>query len=209
MSIRPDERYPLAWPNGWPRTPAQSRTLSAFKATPDKAYRELLQELERLGAGKVIVSSNLKLRADGAPYANQPRHNDEGIAVYFTRKGKEMALACDKFIRREDNLRAIMKTIDAIRGIERCGSSDMMERAFTGFAQLAPPATAIPWRVALGFLATDTITSNEVERTFREAIKGKHPDQGGDPLVFAELVAARAAARIELCYETDQTGWGK
>jgi len=201
--------YPLTWPVGWKRTPAHLRALSQFKTSPDKAYQGMMHELQLLGAREIIISSNLKLRQDGAPYANQPRHSDEGIAIYFKRRGKDMVLACDKFIRREDNLRAIAKTIDAIRGIERWGSSDMMERAFTGFAQLSGPIIlARPWREVLGFVDGDTVTFAEADRHFRDLIKGNHPDQGGDEEQFKELVAARDQARQELCFDTDQSSWG-
>jgi hypothetical protein len=174
--MTPDQRYPLTWPPGWPRTPDHRRGHSPFKVTPDKAYRELVQELERLGARNVIVSSNLKLRQDGFPYASQPRHNDEGIAVYFTRKGVEMALACDKFAKREANMRAITKTIDAIRGIERWGSSDMMERAFTGFTAL--PSSSESWWGILG--VEPNARRVEIDAAYRRRRSEAHPDRGGD-----------------------------
>lgn len=177
MSIRPDQRYPLTWPAGWPRTPAWRRGPSSFKATTDKAYREMVAELERLGARNVIISSNLKLRQDGMPYANQPRHNDEGIAVYFVRKGKDYVLACDKFAKREDNLRAITLTIGAIRGIERWGSSDLMERAFTGFAQLAAPVDVRQWWEVLGVSADAPAWA--VEAAYRRLRSSSHPDRDG------------------------------
>lgn len=187
MTFRPDERYPLTWPAGWPRTPDWARGHSLFKVTPEKAYRELLQELERLGAKDVIISSNLKLRNDGFPYATQPRHNDEGIAVYFTRKGKDVALACDKFFRREANTRAISKTIEAIRGIERWGSSELMERAFTGFAQLECDSSRKWWDV-LG-VASDAALS-DIEMAYMRRRSATHPDKGGD---IAEFKAVKAA----------------
>jgi hypothetical protein len=176
--IRPDQRYPLTWPVGWRRTPVHARTYSQFKTTTDRAFRELLDELARLGARKVIVSSNLKLRNDGAPYANQPRTDDEGIAVYFQRDGKDLSLACDKFRKREDNLRAITKTIEALRGIERWGSSDLMERAFTGFAQLEAPTDIRRWWEVLGVTADAGFP--EANHAYRRLRSKHHPDRGGD-----------------------------
>lgn len=192
MSDRPDQRYPLTWPTGWPRTSTWLRGQGPFKTTPDKAYRELIDELGRLGARNVIISSNLKLRQDGHPYANQPRHNDEGIAVYFTRKRKEMALACDKYSKREDNMRAITKTIDAIRGIERWGSSDLMERAFTGFAQLGHESGRKWWDV-LG-VASDASRS-EISAAYLRRRSATHPDKDGDAAEFAAVSQAWAQAK--------------
>lgn len=76
--------YPLAWPDGWPRTkPGHRLDRSRFSTTFDKARRDLLLELERLGAGSVVISSWLPLRADGQPRADAARRriDDPGIAV--------------------------------------------------------------------------------------------------------------------------------
>ena len=181
--IRPEQRYPLTWPAGWKRIPPYQRSHSPFKdPSTDRAMRDLMDELARLGARNIIVSSNLKLRQDGYPYSQQPRNDDEGIAVYFTRKGKDMVLACDKFAKREANMRAITKTIDAIRGIERWGSSDMMERAFTGFAQLAGPMDVRQWWQVLG--VSEDATEGTVADAYRRLRSKHHPDNGGDPAEF-------------------------
>lgn len=183
MTGQVDQRYPLVWPAGWPRTPRHARTWSPFKnMTTDKCFRELMDELNRLGARKIIISSNLKLRQDGMPYSQQPRNDDEGIAVYFTRKGVAMSLACDKFYKREENMRAIAKTIDAIRGIERWGSSDMMERAFTGFAQLAAPADVRQWWQVLG--VDEWAVAGDVRLAYQRLRSKHHPDNQGDPVEF-------------------------
>lgn len=182
MAEAPDQRYPLTWPAGWPRTPEWKRGKSPFKGqTTARAMDDLLAELGRLGARKIIVSSNLKLRQDGLPYSQQPRTNDEGIAVYFVRKGVDMVLACDKFAKREDNMRAITLTIEAIRGIERWGSSDMMERAFTGFVQLAPPV-ALSWR--------DVLDPADPEGSYKRLRSQHHPDRGGNAEEFHRVQAA-------------------
>jgi hypothetical protein len=188
MAERPTERYPLTWPQGWPRTPAYKRERSSFKVTPGAAMTDLLEELRRLGARDVIISSNLALRGDGLPYARQPKHDDEGIAVYFTRKGVDMVLACDKYGRREENMRAISKTIDAIRGIERWGSSDMMERAFTGFTALPSPV-ALSWR--------DVLDPADPLGSYRRLRSQAHPDRGGSDAEFAKIEAAWAAYEKE------------
>ena len=188
-------RYPLTWPTGWPRTPWNHKRPSPFKTTDTKAQNFLFDEIRRLGGRDVILSSNLKLRNDGYPYANQPRCDDEGIAVYFKRRGKDYVFACDTFHRRDANMHAIAKTIEALRGIERWGASDMLERAFTGFTALPPP---FDWRTVLGFVPSDTPTLDEVERHYKDLIHGVHPDQGGDHDAFVDLNLARDAARKEL-----------
>lgn len=183
MSNRPEERFPLTWPAGWKRTPVYQRSTSPFKiSSTERAFRELEDELHRLGARKVLISSNLELRLDGRPYASQKRNDDEGVAIYFTRNGKDMVLACDKFRKREDNMRAITKTIEAIRGIERWGSSDMMERAFTGFTAIEAPRN--DWR--------DVLDPSDPEGSYRRLRAVHHPDRGGDASQFQRVQDAWA-----------------
>jgi DnaJ domain len=52
----------------------------------------------------------------------------------------EHAIACDTFKEVRLNLAAIVFTLKAMRQIERCGTSRMLERAFKGFLALASDA---------------------------------------------------------------------
>src|SRR5579885_182114 len=189
------EAYPLYWPEGWKRTKFRER--SRFKTGFGAARNLLFAELNRLGANRIILSTNIPLRNDGLPRANiKPDGGDPGVAVYFKRNGRDMVFACDKFIESSDNIYAIAKTIDAMRGIERWGASDMMERAFTGFAAL-PEKTSQSWRDVLG-LHVDPITIESVEHRFKELARTYHPDLGGDADQFRQIVQAREDARKEL-----------
>lgn len=189
------EAYPLYWPEGWKRTAYRRR--SAFKVNGFGRVRDLLlAEVRRMGGSSIVLSSNITLRLDGLPYANQAQPSDPGIAVYFMHKKRQMTFACDAWLKVEENAYAIAKTIEALRGIERWGASDMMERAFTGFAAL-PAQASSTWREQLGFSADDRVVIAEVEERFRELAKLHHPDFGGDPAKFREITEARAAARLE------------
>lgn len=186
------QAYPLAWPQGWPRTKNPQR--SRFDVTRERATQELVWELQRMGARYPVISTNLPLRRDGLPYAGvKPDNGDTGVAVYFERKGKQMVFACDRWDRIEDNMRAIQKTIDALRGIERWGASDMMERAFSAFQALPPPKS--PWEV-LG--VPPRSSRDAVNDAYRTKAKNVHPDIGGSAAAMAELNAARDAALKEL-----------
>jgi hypothetical protein len=129
--------FPLSWPVGWER--ARLQVASRFDTATSKAYNLLIAEIGRLGGSAVVVSTNLPLKPDGTPRMDR-EPVDPGVAVYFTRNGKQVVFACDKFDVIRDNLLAIAKTIEAMRGIERWGASEMMERAFSGFKTL--PETA-------------------------------------------------------------------
>lgn len=131
MKIDGASNFPLTWPQGWPRSKgAQS---SSFKATFTSIRDGLFRQINLLGGTHIVLSSNIPLRLDGLPRAGQPQPQDKGVAVYFLRRGKQMVFACDRWDKVEDNMRAIEKTIEAVRGIDRWGASEMMERAFTAF----------------------------------------------------------------------------
>jgi hypothetical protein len=189
------EAFPLHWPEGWPRTKTPQR--SRFDATMADARDGLFAEIHRMGGSYPVLSSNLELRRDGLPYAVQREPNDAGVAVYFMRKGKQMVFACDRWDRARDNMRAIAKTIEAMRGIERWGASDMMERAFSAFIAL-PAGGTRSWREVLGILPDVQVTKDVVETFYRQRAKKAHPDTGGSTEAMAELNAARAAALKEM-----------
>lgn len=183
------EAYPLYWPEGWQRT--KWRQQSKFKTGFGAARNFLFAELERMGASKIVLSTNIPLRNDGLPRANvRPDFGDPGVAVYFERKGKRMVFACDKFVQAYDNIYAIAKTIEAMRGIERWGASDMMERAFSGFKQLAAENEGPSWWGVLQVRAGATV--EEIEAAYRQLAKIAHPDA---PTGSHEAMSALNAAR--------------
>lgn len=101
-----------------------------------------------------------------------------------------MVFACDQYDAPHKNMRAIGKTIEAIRGIERWGSSDMMERAFSAFEALPPPASDdAGWWSVLG--VTRSASRSDIEQAYRDLAKRHHPDHGGSPDAMAKLNAAR------------------
>ena len=181
------EAYPLQWPDGWQRTQSWRRQPGKFDTTLGKARDGLLSEIKRLGGKHPVISSNLRLRQDGLPYAAQPKIDDPGIAVYFDYKGKPMCFACDRYSKQEANLRAIELTIAALRGIERWGASDMIERAFTGFAAIGHPSSD-HWSDVLGIARS--ATREEIDAAWRRLRSAHHPDKGGDPAEFQRVKKA-------------------
>jgi len=196
------ESYPLYWPDQWNRTPAGLRAFNnSFLSGFGRVRDGLLAELARLGATDVVLSSNIPLRRDGLPYANQRRPDDPGIAVYFKYHGKPMCFACDQYATVAQNTRAIALTIAALRGIERWGASDMMERAFRGFTAI-PERASQPWREVFGFKADEVMTLDLIEQRFRALAHQHHPDKGGDAVLFNQLVFAREQARRDVSATT-------
>jgi hypothetical protein len=181
------EAYPLHWPIGWPR--ARKPQPARFHAIFVKARSGLFKEVELLGGTHITLSTNIPLRNDGLPYAQQRQPEDKGVAVYFLRRGKPMVFACDRWDKVEDNMRAITMTIGAIRGIERWGASEMMERAFTAFEALPPPRSC--WDV-LGISRNASV--EEIRTAYYTKARSVHPDVGGSDENMSELNRARNEA---------------
>lgn len=176
------EAYPLQWPANKRRT--QRRERSRFDITFAAARDALIPEIRRLGGTHIVLSTNISLRQDGLPYANRGEPDDRGAATYFRYGDKSMCFACDKWDKVGDNIHAIRKTIEAIRGIERWGSKDMLEAAFTGFIALPPPGK--PWHEVLGVVPNAPMDVRR--RAYLLQAKIHHPDSvGGDEEKMAEV----------------------
>lgn len=192
------ERYPLTWPPGWPRTQHPRRAI--FKTTQEKAQRDLVREIQLLGGRNWIISTNIPIRKDGMPYADADRRGirDNGVAVYFDLHEKQKCFACDRWDTIKDNMQGIMKTIEALRGIDRWGSGRMVEAAFRGFDALPPPSTyLVPswWDI----LQCDRNAADHVVKSqFKILAMEFHPDmQGGSSAKMAALNLAMDSYRKE------------
>lgn len=185
--------YPLRWPAGQPR---KRRQAANFKVTMGVARDHLVNELKLLGARYVVVSTNVPTRLDGIPYASWRQPEDPAVAVYFDYDGEPMVFACDKWRKVEHNMRAIGKTIEALRGIARWGTTEMMKRAVSAFKAL--PADGSDWRAVLGFAHDAQPSWDTVKRTYRDLAATAHPDKGGSEIMMQRLNKAKEAAQKEL-----------
>lgn len=179
-------RYPLAWPEGWPRKSPAGRKYASFKVDFDKAVRELGYEIERLGGRYPILSTNLELRVDGTPRRDRGEPSDRGVAVYFELKGKQKVFACETFTTVKDNIRAIGLTIAALRTVERFGATEMLERTLSAFDALPPPKSC--WDI-LGLRPGSS--AEEIQAAWRRLAAQHHPDRGGSEARMAEINTAR------------------
>jgi hypothetical protein len=188
--------YPLYWPEGTPRLPARKRQSARFKLTMAAAREDLLDELKRLGARYAVISTDVPVRQDGLPYANTRHPEDPGVAVYFDFEGAQMVFACDKWNHVADNVRAIGKTIQALRGIARWGSRDMMKQSFSAFKAL-PPSASVDWRATLGIRPGDR-SIDSAKAAYRAKAAQVHPDRGGSHHEMQRINEAWEAAKKEL-----------
>lgn len=190
--------FPLSWPENWPRTVGHQRRDSPFKRpvafaarghSMDECRRALARELNLLGARKEVLSTNVQLRLDGLPYSNRAQPDDPGAAVYFDLKNKPVSLACDKWRRVEDNIWAIIKHIESIRGQARWGVGNV-EQAFRGYMALPAPGqtSGANWWQTLGVAIN--ATPGQVREAYLQLVKKHHPDRQGDPELFRRVQEA-------------------
>jgi len=203
--------YPLTWPAGWKRSPgfkfgkfSTSRYSSgaSYRVRQDvsvaEAVRRVREQLDRMGLrdDDVVISTNLALRLDGMPRSDQREPDDSGAAVYWIDKtGAMRCMAIDCYTRVADNLAAIAATLEAMRAIERHGGAEILDRAFTGFTALPPPADDGWWTV-LG--VEQTAPCAEIEAAYRALRSKHHPDRGGDAEAFHRVQRAYEEARERL-----------
>jgi hypothetical protein len=204
---------PLCWPAGWRRI--TSRTAAKFRSgvggyvgeegsrhykaaarvSIGDGTKRVLAELKAMGvpSWNVIISSDLKLRADGLPYSVQSTSGvDPGVAVYWRDgNGQRRCMAIDRYDRIADNLAAIAATIEAMRAIERHGGATILDRAFMGFAALPAPAEQVKPHELLG--VKETASREEIEYAYRRLAMQFHPDRGGSGEEMAKYNAARDA----------------
>jgi hypothetical protein len=215
------EAYPLQWPEGWKRTSEANRRYARFTksatrtiqyTTGSHSYRQqraltvseavgrVLTELQRMVVDRqdVVISTNVRTRLDGLPRSDAKRPTDPGVAVYWQEmNGARRVMAIDQYTTVEDNLAAIAATLEAMRAIERHGGAAILERAFTGFVALPPPAAEKHWREVLGVMAVAP-NLDQLKAAYRAAASAAHPDrQGGSDARMAAVNVAYEQAKKE------------
>jgi hypothetical protein len=192
MADTPLFQWPLQWPPARPRL-RHGRT-SRFTISALSAARLLRAEIRRLGADHLVISTNLELGPDGLPYLRHREPEDEGVAVYFTYQQRPMCFACDRWNKVSDNIYAIAKTLQALRGIRRWGAGEMFQQPFTVFT--APPAPKSPYDI-LG--VRPGATQQEIDAAYRKKAKLFHPDApGGSAAAMVELNKARDMLKVHV-----------
>ena len=200
QSQKPKEGYPLAWPLSQRRTDRGRRQRGRFEVLTERAINDLLDELGRLGASAILISSNVPTRRDGLPRSDH-EPADPGVVVYFDRgagdKRRAFVIACDTYDKVRHNLRAIGATIEAIRTISRHGASELVEQALSGFAELPAHIVAEPsWWDVLGLPHDATIDQAKAARERLALIN--HPDRGGSVAEMARINRAYDRAVEEI-----------
>lgn len=206
--------FPLDWPAGYPRTNAFEVSQSRFKMTSIfNASKAIVQRATSMHFVDVVVTSNMPTRRDGLPYSNGREPDDKGVAVWWKSAligGREQVIACDRWKTVGENMRAVELSLDAMAGLDRWGASQIVKRAFAGFAALPPAAIELPavkhWRDVLmpgtnGSIRPASAMLALAKIAYRNAMETAHPDKGGSTERAAELNRAWAECQAELTGE--------
>lgn len=188
--------FPLAWPEGWPRTKA--RRSSTYKVTTDAAINDLLAGLRLMQGREIIISSNVPLRRDGTMYRgdhSDQRLSDPGVAVYWTGRGRKgeavpRVIPCDVWLTVRENVRALGLAVDYLRGLQRTGAGEILERAFVGFARLPETTGGEPFDCWSVLGVEPGASRQRLSERLRELSRTEHPDHGGSSERFSAITRA-------------------
>jgi hypothetical protein len=193
--FRPIDKWP-----GIP-TPSYHRKRSTFSAGYQKTLNELEGELNKLRAKNIVIQIALDLsdiRNDGWPRSSA-RPKSPGVIVSCETTKGPLSFPCDRFTVWEDNLRAIAKSLEALRTVDRYGVTRNNEQ-YKGWTQLpADPNGSMLINEAAEFLSSHSgfevsaITAEEglFLAAYREAARKLHPDAGGSHDAFVRLQKAK------------------
>jgi hypothetical protein len=189
--------YPLAWPPGRARTPADRREKGRYSL---RLFSQAMATIEaevtrwqRVKRNARIVDWQLSSWHVGRAQA----HADPGAALWFTLAGKDvtgdtalMVLACDRFEELPQNVRALSLTMERLRLVDEIGAYSLVA-AVEGARALPPPERPFDWRKVLDIETRSLAAAEAVYRALaREA------GEGSDKL--RDLNLAIDAARREL-----------
>ena len=189
--------FPTAWPTARPKTPVAERKPALWRHEGrrilfDIAVSRLREEVGRVTKPgepwrmrELTLSTNFALRVDGRPRRDRGVPEDPSAAFFFELDRSPHVLACDRWDSVPDNIAAIAAHIEALRGQERWGVSDMRQ-AFAGHVALPAPEQ---WWQVLG--VSSDAGREAIARAYRELARSAHPDSGGSDAAMSRLNRAR------------------
>lgn len=188
------------WPQ--PTTPDR-RSRYTFKAKWSATLAELDRELRYLDARDIVIETNhpsAQVRLDGWLRADAGEPHHPGVILSFTSRHGPLRYACDSYNGWQSNVRAILLTLEALRGVERWGAAARAEQ-YRGWSELPSGAssTEAMRRVLLdegdpgADLDPGRLSEEGWRSVYRAALKSAHPDAGGTP---ERLRAVRQAAEF-------------
>lgn len=185
-------------PGGWegPHTPNdQRRSRQTFKAGWADTMNLLDRELWYLGAENFVIEADFReqdIRLDGLPKANARQPDFPGIRLAFDSDHGPLIYQTDTCVYWQHNVRSIALGLEALRAVDRYGITHRAEQ-YTGFKAIAAPVQlfntvddAVNWLVdpdTIGFVGARGV---ELPKVLKIVARRYHPDNGGDPQMWAK-----------------------
>lgn len=193
----------------WPGDLTTRRIEGQFKTTPGENVKQLHAELAHL-KGKnprllIAVLPEQLRKIDGRLRAGEkPWH--PGVILEFDTPDGKMRFPSDGYRKWEDNLRAVVLTLRALRDIDRWRVTTGQQ--YGGFLALeqgraagSAGVTSLDGALAIiGRILSTNLTAAdlaEIRPLVRAAQRVTHPDTGGDAGDFAQLEMAETYLRNE------------
>lgn len=186
--------------------PDPARQWTPFDSTWSKTLTLLEREVAALAGEDLVLGVDVTeqdLRLDGTLRA-RARAASPAVEVAFTSKHGPMLYRCDRYRSRwasqgpdwQQNVRAIAKTLEALRAVDRYGAADSGEQ-YRGYRQIASTASTTRHGALerLAEIAGIELTDETDKVLIAHARRAAHPDRGGSAEAWhavEELVAALA-----------------
>ena len=175
---------------------------SDFSSKYSQTLDLLEAELRHLRAKEVTVQAGYRqVRNDGWPYsAAKPEH--PAVALQYSTANSRFVFRAFRYTRFEDNLRAIAKTLESLRGIDRWGVVEGQQ--YSGFKQIEAPTAegkmtreaAAAWLAFFSNVSSEELLGSpgKLDQAFREARIKLHPDR-------QESGSHEALVKTQLAYD--------
>lgn len=190
-----------------------------FKTTPTKTTYELQEELGRIGVGMAVLQIDITerdIRNDGKPRADcRPTSSRVALSFEHPQQGP-ITMPCYTYDGWHNNLRAIVKTLEALRAVDRHGAVTMGQQ-YAGFKALPVDADSFATiEEAAAHLLNLAVGKGEwalsdragvindrdlFRKVYRDSCSFTHPDaDGGSERSFT--IVQKAANKIK-----EHNGW--
>lgn len=182
--------------------PASQRKATKFSAKWAETEHLLIEEVDRLDGRGLVIEVDVReqdLRIDGTLRANAREAATPAVVVAFDSRHGPMLHRCDQFHAPygfqgpdwQHNVRAIAKTLEALRAVDRYGAVETGQQ-YAGFKALpagrAMPASHMTRDAALGVLGVWGRALSELP-----PIPAKHVNTNLSALAHLHRAARRAA----------------
>lgn len=184
----------------WLRPPGQ-REATRFDSSWIATLALLRREVARLDGRDLVIGVDVAekdLRLDGTLRA-RARADTPAVEVAFDSKHGPMLYRCDRYFARyhdqgadwQQNVRAIAKTLEALRAVDRYGASSSGEQ-YRGYRQIEATVNAAcsPWerlRQIAGHPRARDGSPLESVALIHRARRAAHPDTGGSADLWVEV----------------------